>query len=508
MKKYSCAFVLLLFSTTIMAQNIGDALRLSNYRIQGTARSTAMGNAIGALGGDFTSASINPAGLGIYRSSEFVLTPSFSSSNVDGTYLTTKTSASKNHFGIPNIGYVAHFNTGPNNHSSLVDFSVGFGYNRMTNFNINETVRGDGATSSLLDGFTLNSDNTNSSQLDSYYEGLAYNVGLIYPYSNDSLVYASDLQKNPYTDDFTNYPHSQQKRYEHKGSIEEYLISVGLDFNHKLYLGATLGIQDVYFKAYEDLNEYNIDYQNSDLSDFLNEYAFNTYYKTVGTGINLKLGAIYRPTASLRLGLAIHTPTWYNLEDDYQNYAYSDLTLDGKEGTYNSTSPYGQYDYNLRTPMRGYLSAAYIFGKSGLVSVDYEYVDYNNMKFTDGEDGYSFSPENQDISDYYKSVGNWHIGAEYRVSPQFSLRGGYEYFPSPYKDNVDGNYQPNSDNTDWSYSFGFGYQQGAFFLDAAYKRTIQKNNESLYSVPDGVNTPWAKFSNKTDYMALTMGFRF
>ena len=78
---------IILFSTGIFAQNLVDALRYSDYRINGTARSTAMGNAFGALGGDFSVMSTNPAGLGLYRSGEFAFTPNIGKSNTDATYL-------------------------------------------------------------------------------------------------------------------------------------------------------------------------------------------------------------------------------------------------------------------------------------------------------------------------------------------------------------------------------------------------------------------------------------
>ena len=72
MKKYILLSGIAIFITLFAgAQDLMDALRYSNIAVSGTARAGAMGNAFGALGGDFTSASINPAGLGLYRSSEF-----------------------------------------------------------------------------------------------------------------------------------------------------------------------------------------------------------------------------------------------------------------------------------------------------------------------------------------------------------------------------------------------------------------------------------------------------
>ena len=68
------------------AQDLADALRYSWFQVNGTARAGAMGNAFGALGGDFTSVSINPAGIGLYRSGELALTPGFGQTQVNSTY--------------------------------------------------------------------------------------------------------------------------------------------------------------------------------------------------------------------------------------------------------------------------------------------------------------------------------------------------------------------------------------------------------------------------------------
>ena len=64
-------------SLTMYAQEPEDGLRLSWFAPNGTARSNALGGAMGSLGGDLSSNHINPAGLGFYKSSELLLTPKF-----------------------------------------------------------------------------------------------------------------------------------------------------------------------------------------------------------------------------------------------------------------------------------------------------------------------------------------------------------------------------------------------------------------------------------------------
>ena len=124
MKKLVYTISILLITCSAIAQDLTDALRYSNYKIRGTARSAAMGNAFGALGGDFTSLSINPAGVAVYRSGEFTFTPSVGKISVDGTYLGNKSTDSKYNVSLDNMGYVTTIPTGSNSESGLVSFSL------------------------------------------------------------------------------------------------------------------------------------------------------------------------------------------------------------------------------------------------------------------------------------------------------------------------------------------------------------------------------------------------
>jgi long-subunit fatty acid transport protein len=161
--------------------------------------------------------------------------------------------------------------------------------------------------------------------------------------------------------------------------------------------------------------------------------------------------------------------------------------------------------------MRGILSAAYIIGKAGLISVDYEYVDYSTIKLRDGGDGYDFYDENQEIKEVYKAVGNLRVGAEYRLNNFFSLRGGYEYLPSPYEKYAFDMEQFNGNEDTQTYSVGFGIKSGGVFFDLAYKHIANTNYLELYQVPSGVQTgtsPTAKLDYQTDNVTFTLGFRF
>jgi hypothetical protein len=487
MKKLLYTFSILFFACSAFAQDLTDALRYSNYRISGTARSAAMGNAFGALGGDFTSLSINPAGVGVYRTGEFTFTPSIGKISIDGTYQGNTANDSKYNIGIDNLGYVVTIPTSQNSETGLVSVSFGLGFNRLGSFSMNGLAEVDKSNNSLLAYFT---DNINNGINDSYYEDLALRTNLLFSINN-----------GPYENDITNGGYNQmvRKTIDRKGYINEYLLSFGANFNHKFYLGGTFGIHDVYYK--ENVNFYENDAQNN--IAYFNYFNFNTFLKTTGNGFNMKIGAIYKPIESLRLGIAFHSPTFYKLTDNFDSNMESSTTIEGTTDVLTALpDKAGVYDYELETPMKTVLSGAYVIGKSGLISVDYEIVDFSTSKLKNGGGNSGYPEENQVIKNTYKTVGNLHIGGEYRVNKFFSLRAGYENFPSVFKSGFD-----NSKSTHSTISGGFGFKQGNVFFDAALKRSMVENvYEKFYPDPNEYNM--AKYSTNQNNFIFTLGYKF
>jgi len=501
MKKlvYTISIVLIAFST--FAQDLTDALRYSNYHINGTARSAAMGNAFGALGGDFTSLSINPAGAAVYRSGEFTFTPYVGQASIDGTYLGNKSNESKYNVGIQNLGYVTTIPTGENSETGLVSLSFGLGFNRLGSFSMNSLAETSSANHSLLKYFTdnMNADYSanygNEANLDPYYERLAWDTYLI-NHDDNAKEYFNDITDN-------GYGQLQRKTADRKGYINEYLISFAANFNHKVYVGATVGIHDVKFK--ENASLYELDAQNN--IPYFNDFRFNTYLNTTGTGYNIKLGVIFKPTDNLRLGAAFHSPTFYKFNDTYDSNMQSSITYvsDGKTENYSAQpDKQGLYDYEMETPMKAIFSGAYIIGKSALISVDYEIANYSNAKLKNGSDGYDYYNENQDIKNAYKTVGNLHIGGEYRVNKNFSLRAGYENYPSAYQSTYMNQPSLNSDSSYSSLSCGFGFKQGNLFFDTAIKSGM--NQEYLKPYPG--STSMVKYETTQNDFIFTLGYKF
>lgn len=282
MKKYITLFTLtLLLPFFMQAQDLADALRFSNIQVSGTARSGAMGNAFGALGGDFTSVSINPAGLGLYRSGELSVTPKFGNIQNESTYLGTMMEDSKYNFSLSNLSYVTALSGGNVSEAGIVSVNLGIGYNRLKDFNGTYLAEGNNANSSYMDYVA---DNANANVWNDYYEQLAWDTDLLL-FDENNNEYWHDIED-------AGYGHSQRKSISREGSIDEYSLAVSVNFNHKVYVGASVGITDVYYKESSQLLEWD----NNNSIPYFNELQFDNYLRTTGNGYNFKLGIIFKPT--------------------------------------------------------------------------------------------------------------------------------------------------------------------------------------------------------------------
>ena len=273
---------------------------------------------------------------------------------------------------------------------------------------------------------------------------------------------------------------------------------MGANFNHQVYVGATLGLQDLY---YNESSTYSED----------GEFGYFDYYsstKTRGYGYNLKLGAIYRPIPALRLGAALHTPTFFVLNEDFSSVMKSNLQNVSVEanGAHSAETPLGSYEYKMDTPMRAIGSLAYQFGKMGMVSFDYEYVDYSAMKLRNKlQDGTSFSVDNTDIKTIYQSVSNLRIGAEVKPTEAVSLRAGYELFGNPYKSVAFNQSQANKDYSYNTINAGIGYRVDNITLDVSYTLGSRTNYNYIYQL-SGVNDP-VKYNLKSNSLVFTLGIK-
>ncbi len=503
-KLYFTLIILVGFITITSAQYVDNALIFSQQNYGSTARLKAMGNAFGALGGDFGSLSINPAGIGIYQRSEFSTTMSILNQNsTEATYQDNVNKLNNNNFNFKNFGYVSAIPSG-NNSSGLISFNFGLGYNRLANYNQSSFAGASASPTSRMDAFAQNTNGTNynslvtSSTNDPYKNGVPWESKLAWE------NYLIDVT-NPNTtgDQYSTFLYSNEKVKQaqsanKEGYLNEYIATFGANINHKLYLGMTVGMQDLY---YDDAKYYTE-------SGAWGSFDYSNRATSSGVGYNLKLGVIYRPTPELRIGAALHTPTYFYIKESYSSVMSSNLVgiSTDANGSHYEATPVGNYDYNFNTPMHAIGSVAYQFAKKGLISLDYEFVDYSAMKYKSGGDSYQFGTENTDIKAVYKAVSNLRIGAEYRLTEALSLRGGLEFLGNPYASNSYGVAQPNSDYKFRTYNCGLGYRVGKISLDLTYGLSDKTHYMYIYQV-DGVAVDPVKYHSLNQELLFTVAVK-
>lgn len=468
-----------LFAT---AQTDVDAFHFSRSSLAGTARFVGMGGAFGAIGGDLSVMSYNPAGLGIYRSAEFSISPSIYTGNTNADYLDGNTIDGKTVFNFGNAGIV--LTSKPMKKEGWVSWNLGVAYNRLLDFNNVHSLEGYNNSSSLLDFFTQNAQGTSIDNLDGFKELLAYNaylldtVGNIYSYEN-AAPGGNVLQR---------------RSSETRGSVGETSFALSGNYNNKLYLGASLGIVNLRYTEETSFEE--IDSKNQ--HDSLDQYQYNTYLNSEGSGVNLKIGFIYRPTDYFRFGGAIHTPTVFNLTDNYNSsigFRYDAGFKDKIE------SDNGMYDYQFTSPFRALGSVAFIFGKAGLFSVDYEYKDPSASRFRASD--YNFISENRDIRNKYTATHSVRAGTEWKLD-NFSIRAGYGYTTSP----MDTRYKVSGyDFSGQQISGGIGFREKNFFVDLAYLYAFSNEYFQPYLLEN--KTVDGSYEHVTGYnFTATFGVKF
>lgn len=470
-------------------QTASDALRYSYWQYGGSARYMGVGGSMGALGGDYSAVISNPASLATYRRSELTFTPGVLVSGTDASFQGNTFSENRTSMNISQASIV--FAAAKPGKWKTVNF--GFGYSKLADFSqrFNYTGTSEG---SIADYFLEISQGLDPSQLSDFDNGLAYDTGLIYETSTNG-VYENDFFPGDQTQKFQNI--------RNKGSMGEMNLSLGGNMNHKLYLGASIGIPFVNFSQTKT-------YQESDVNNSVTYYDGLEYVEdltTSGVGVNINLGAIYRVNQSIRIGAAFHSPTWLTLSDSYTNSLTFDFTPDGGTSSSLSASPSqpGAFEYMQRTPMRLVGDLGVVIKKMGFVSAEVEWVDYSknkynfNSDFSNADDLAIENELNTTIGNIYQSAVNVKVGAEFVLAEDYRVRAGYALFGSPYKNN-------DELFNGTQLSLGLGYRVKNYFVDVAYLRRTNSEFYQPYSTVLG--NPVIENELSTDYVLLTVGFKF
>lgn len=539
MKRILLSSAIAMSAMTLFAQGAMDAYQFNQPDMKGTARFMSMGGAFGALGGDMTTISQNPGGIGVYRNSEIGFTVNFDIQNSTTESQILKTNDNQFKFLLNNVGYIGSIRL---NNSVMPFFNWGFTYNKAASFNrrysggmnmknsmsnymagianSNNLTVGDVSTTDHYDPYNPN----DGGFISPWIAILGYDSYLINPQGRNGKTNWSGLWGDK-TTGVGNFGVVES------GGIDEYNISFGGNILDFLYWGMDFGITSLRFDQQvlwnEKLEDAKIANNDGTIVTTDANWAMTNNYFVRGNGFNYKLGFIVKPIQELRLGFAFHTPTWYAMEEEYKaftiyDYPDTDIRPGGAE---TNNGYYGYNDYKFSTPWRLIASAAGVIGSKFIISADYEWTSYQGMNFSAykewGVFNNAFYYENKDIDDYYQSTNTFRIGAEYRVLPQVSLRAGYANVSSPIKQEVrDNEYTIYTAGTNPSYSMdnsinyvtcGLGFKYKKFYCDLAYVYKHRSSDWHAFT-PDPYSpelpSPQSKLTSDDHQIAVSMGIKF
>jgi hypothetical protein len=511
-------------------------LSLSQREVAGTARSMAMGGAFTSLGGDMASLGYNPAGFGMYQRNEISFTLGMGivkAKNYNAYNYGDNTSV---RCAINNIG--ASFKVYESS-GALTAVNFAFGYNKTADFNYELQYEGLPTVSSLADAFSdianagglvINGNNKITDpngyydfDMNPYYWGsaLAYKAGLINRDANgwypDEIASGAEM--------------TQQTRLRSRGSAGEFSFAFGFNISNIVYLGASLDIQSISRKQTIYYNEY-INYAAGSAPDGatmpyqLQEFEFGQSMQMNGSGIGAKFGVIVRPVDGLRIGLAVHTPTYYSIAyryvgqlssvaasigSDPYGWASSDGYVYANEKT-PILQDGGENRWTYTTPTRLLAGISYAFGPYAIISADYQFDAYRSLKvnYTPADTGYT----NMDFRENLRNTHTLRAGIEGKLLPWLALRAGGGFRSRILKKDFDTVRfsEPMADKY-WYASAGIGFRLGEVTsIDLAYQyRNTRYSDYYSYHTENeyGVNESAIYGLDLINHnIALSFAFRF
>lgn len=491
MKKIFLGIALnLSFFSIAQEMTTNDALRYAVENMNGTARFRGMSGAFGAVGGDLSAININPAGS-LFFNNNFASASvsSFNNSN-NANYFGTKNKENFSTLDLNQIGAVLVFND-TSGKSEWNKISVALNYDNTNNFDNRLFTSGINPFNSISNYFVDQANFFADTPFNDYQFDMAFETYIIDPHPTTPNQYVSNVSPggNYYQDYFATS----------NGYNGKLTANVATSYKDKLFLGINLNAHFTDYILTTSLYENNDNPENPNTQPTVRNIVFDNQLSTYGSGFSFNLGAIYKVNESLRLGASYESPTWYNLNDELVQdlYTYGNVNVtSGDESRYYGSPIFVFPTYRLRTPSKITGSAAYIFNKKGLISIDVATKDYSNIEYKNTNQN-NFRDLNSQMSTELKNAYEIRIGGEYKIK-QWSLRGGYRFEESPYE--VD---YAMGDLT--GYSAGVGYSFGENKLDLSYANSHRNYNQNLIS--SGM-TDTARIRNVQNNVTLTYSINF
>ena len=511
------------------AQDTYESARLLGSDLNGTARYVGMGGAMDALGADISTISTNPAGIGLFRHSHASISLGFVSQQ-DAEKFDNK---NKTTISFDQAGFVYSSRL---SRTSFINFA--FNFHKSKNFNqiLNAANSLKGCSQNGLT-YAKADDGAYYFDLNRQGENIGFNAN-----NNRSLAYseADYLNANSLMTDFKAYEdptadwvfYNEANAYTfdraHRGWINNFDFNISGNSNDRFYWGLTVGVKSVNYRGYSEYGETLI---NKD-DDPIGSVAVSDIRRIKGTGLDVTAGVIFRPSAEspFRIGLAISSPTWYDLTTNNDTHILN-----------NTTNPYGydqgksnqDYDFKFYTPWKFGLSLGHTIGTQLALGFGYEYSDYTsatnrvNKGDTYWYDDYGYSPSYTDepmkrnTEKSLKGVHTIRVGAEVKPVSDFAIRLGYNYVSSPYEANGERDmyldspgvsYASTTDYVNWKdthrVTCGLGYKIGGLNIDLAYQYNATNGDFHPMQNYGGYAPSVTSVSNKRHQVLLTLGYTF
>lgn len=477
------------------AQSYSETARLfSRVGLGGSARVVATGGAFTALGGDFSSATANPAGIGMFNRFEISISPGYGLYHTDSKYINNSSSADKSKLILPALGIVFHKSTG--NETGLITSNFSITMNRLADFNQKYHYSGKNTETSMVDymidqafGY-LETDLESSGSMGNSLAGLGYRNYLIGPWSLIDPGYPED----EYFSDVITQP-IQEETIELSGGVNQWNLTYGANIDDKIFLGAGIGIPTLTYRSVKTYSEAFPD------DDFLTNFTLNETLDIHGGGVNLNVGAIFRPIDFVQIGLRYTSPSYLRLSESYVGKMSSlwndfDYFGDGSEilSDVSSDTDIITSNYSLRIP--GKLSGGIaLLSKIGFLSLDAEVIDPSKAKYNSKTEGVSFDTDNSEIALDYMPAINIRLGGEVKIN-MFRVRGG---FASQSNSKLEGEI-----DTAVTYSGGVGYRSKTYYIDFAIANTTRASDYKPYG---GISRT-ANFDHRYLTGMFTIGFLY
>lgn len=493
----------LLFSLFVPAwgQSFEDlALMFSRQQPQSSARVMGMGGVQVGVGGDFSNAAANPAGLAFFNRGEIAGSLSSSTFSASGLYEGETTKAGSTRLAIPSLGFV--FSHGARN-DNWISGTFAVTLSRMADHNQVFKYQGQNSNSSIVDYFAFVSEDNEPSDLG-VLEGLGYENYLTDIKSSNPIDYAAFWETGVNDPGFPRI--LQKESIEYAGSQSQWSASYAANIKDVVYLGVSLHLRNVKFESTKKFQELDFIYEEDLDFNPLDNFVLTEELVLSGSGVAATLGAMVRPVDWLRVGISYNTPTAYTVNDtyvaslksDWNNFDYFE---DGSEILNNVEAESEEIisDYRLRTPGKLSGGVAFFINKRGFFSLEGDLVNYGKANYKSKTDGLDFDVDNESINNLYRTAASLRAGGELRFQ-NWRVRGGYGYQSNPFK----------TGQTDYSqalntYSLGGGYRTTEYYVDAAFTLTQGQSGYRPYSF-NSVNDPLVKFTNSRTLVTVTVGF--